>query len=224
MSRSNSLLQSRSLPPTATTWDLCEPVPLFAQRPAWLLLELRIDRARRDVRCPACQRRCLFNARPRKFDVSDKLIMGNMADLMVRELWGAYEHEHKQRVMQLTRVVGCFSEPLLFVEASQTQPWVILHLNEAAVTVTGQISGLPKVSLKESQSARGASGLHHASAVCQDLAGTSFDHLRTLVRQLSVAQALVLLYLVCGLNPWVNHTGAADTPACVRMLERGYLH
>ena len=70
--------------------------------------------------------------------MSDKLIMGNMADLMVRELWGAYEHEHKQRVMQLTRVVGCFSEPLLFVEASHTQPWVILHLNEAAVTVTGQ--------------------------------------------------------------------------------------
>lgn len=89
-----------------------------------------------------------MNARPRKFDVSDKLIMGNMADLMVRELWGAYEHEHKQRVMQLTRVVGCFSEPLLFVEASQTQPWVILHLNEAAVTVTGQISGWLKASLE----------------------------------------------------------------------------
>ena len=69
--------------------------------------------------------------------MSNKVIMGNMADLVVRELWGAYEHEHKQRVMQLIRVVGCYSEPLLFVEASQTQPWVILHLNEAAVTVTG---------------------------------------------------------------------------------------
>ena len=52
-----------------------------------------------------------MNARPRKFDVSDKLIMGNMADLMVRELWGAYEHEHKQRVMQLIRVVGCSASP-----------------------------------------------------------------------------------------------------------------
>ena len=102
--------------------------------------------------------------------MSDKLIMGNMADLMVRELWGAYEHEHKQRVMQLTRVVGCFSEPLLFVEASQTQPWVILHLNEAAVTVTGQISKW----LSESLYARGASGLHHASAVCQEYANASF--------------------------------------------------
>ena len=81
--------------------------------------------------------RCLCNAKPRKFDMSNKVIMGNMADLVVRELWGAYEHEHKQRVMQLIRVVGCYSEPLLFVEASQTQPWVILHLNEAAVTVTG---------------------------------------------------------------------------------------
>ncbi len=70
--------------------------------------------------------------------MSNKLIMGNMADLVVRELWGAYEHQHKQRVMQLIRVVGCYSEPLLFVEVSQTQPWMILHLNEAAVTVTGE--------------------------------------------------------------------------------------
>ena len=85
-----------------------------------------------------CMRRCLCNAKPRKFDLSNKLIMGNMADLVVRELWGAYEHQHKQRVMQLIRVVGCYSEPLLFVEVSQTQPWMVLHLNEAAVTVTGE--------------------------------------------------------------------------------------
>ena len=83
-------------------------------------------------------RRCLCNAKPQKFDISNKLIMGNMADLVVRELWGAYEHQHKQRVMQLIRVVGCYSEPLLFVEVSKTQPWMILHLNEAAVTVTGE--------------------------------------------------------------------------------------
>jgi hypothetical protein len=66
--------------------------------------------------------------------------MGNMADLMVREIWGAYEHAHKQRVMQLIRVVDCYSEPLLFVEASQTQPWRILHLNDAAVSTTGTAS------------------------------------------------------------------------------------
>ena len=95
--------------------------------------------------------------------MSDKLIMGNMADLMVRELWGAYEHEHKQRVMQLTRVVGCFSEPLLFVEASQMQPWVILHLNEAAVTVTGELSVWLQISLSELLHTRCASGLHYAS-------------------------------------------------------------
>ena len=83
--------------------------------------------------------RCLCNAKARKFDLSNKLIMGNMADLVVRELWGAYEHQHKQRVMQLIRVVGCYSEPLLFVEVSQTQPWTVLHLNEAAVTVTGEL-------------------------------------------------------------------------------------
>ena len=123
--------------------------------------------------------------------MSDKLIMGNMADLMVRELWGAYEHEHKQRVMQLTRVVGCFSEPLLFVEASQTQPWVILHLNEAAVTVTGQISGWLQVSLSQSLYAGCASGLHHASGVCQDVANASLTHLKPLVRQLSLAQAAI---------------------------------
>lgn len=80
--------------------------------------------------------------------MSNKVIMGNMADLVVRELWGAYEHEHKRRVMQLIRVVGCYSEPLLFVEASQTQPWVILHLNEAAVTVTGT---RPPLTFAESQ-------------------------------------------------------------------------
>ena len=95
--------------------------------------------------------------------MSDKLIMGNMADLMVRELWGAFEHEHKQRVMQLTRVVGCFSEPLLFVEASQTQPWVILHLNEAAVTVTGQA---PVCSRFSKQTNVRVSGRRAASCLC----------------------------------------------------------
>lgn len=74
--------------------------------------------------------------------MSDKLIMGNMADLMVREIWGAYEHAHKQRVMQLIRVVDCYSEALLFVEASQTQPWRILHLNDAAVATTGRLPRL----------------------------------------------------------------------------------
>lgn len=83
--------------------------------------------------------RCLCHSKLRKFGMSEKLIMGNMADLMVREIWGAYEHAHKQRVMQLIRVVDCYSEALLFVEASQTQPWRILHLNDAAVTTTGAL-------------------------------------------------------------------------------------
>ena len=44
MSRSICLLQSRSLPPTATTWDLCKPLPLIlnAQQLAWVLLQLRL--------------------------------------------------------------------------------------------------------------------------------------------------------------------------------------
>ena len=94
--------------------------------------------------------------------MSNKVIMGNMVDLVVRELWGAYEHEHKQRVMQLIRVVGCYSEPLLFVEASQTQPWVILHLNEAAVTVTG--TSLPLtfagVTARDASPKKGYAGRH----------------------------------------------------------------
>ena len=119
-------------------------------KPMFLLLHLGIPVARsgrplmgwKGIHCRGrpCMCRCLCNAKPRKFDLSNKLIMGNMADLVVRELWGAYEHQHKQRVMQLIRVVGCYSEPLLFVEVSQTQPWMVLHLNEAAVTVTGEQS------------------------------------------------------------------------------------
>ena len=31
-------------------------------------------------------------------------ILKNMADLMLREVWGAYEHAHEQRVLQLTKV------------------------------------------------------------------------------------------------------------------------
>jgi hypothetical protein len=32
-----------------------------------------------------------------------------MAELMVRELWGAYQHEHEQRILQLVRIfLGVF--------------------------------------------------------------------------------------------------------------------
>lgn len=82
--------------------------------------------------------RCLCHSKPHKFDMTTQLIIGSMADLMVREIWGAYEHAHRQRIMQLIRVVECYSEPLLFVEASQTQPWRLLHLNDAAISTTGK--------------------------------------------------------------------------------------
>lgn len=81
--------------------------------------------------------RCLCHSKPHKFDMTTQLIISSMSDLMVREIWGAYEHAHKQRIMQLIRVVDCYSEPLLFVEASQTQPWRLLHLNDSAASNTG---------------------------------------------------------------------------------------
>ncbi|BDA44193.1 probable serine/threonine-protein kinase STY13 at C-terminar half [Coccomyxa sp. Obi] len=80
---------------------------------------------------------CLCHSKPHKFDMTTQLIISSMSDLMVREIWGAYEHAHKQRIMQLIRVVDCYSEPLLFVEASQTQPWRLLHLNDSAASNTG---------------------------------------------------------------------------------------
>ena len=138
--------------------------------------------------------------------MSDKLIMGNMADLMVRELWGAYEHEHKQRVMQLTRVVGCFSEPLLFVEASQTQPWVILHLNEAAVTVTGRITMTYNLSEWNAVCVLGGwavSCLHCMLRPWKYI----LESYPSLVRQLSLAQARAYWLLVL-FYPW---TCGSDT-------------
>ncbi len=33
--------------------------------------------------------------------------------------------------------MDCYSEPLLFVEVSETQPWRILHMNDGAVSTTG---------------------------------------------------------------------------------------
>ena len=38
---------------------------------------------------------------------------------------------------QVIRVVDCYSEPLLFVEASATRPWQILHANDPALRITG---------------------------------------------------------------------------------------
>ena len=35
------------------------------------------------------------------------------------------------------RVVECYSEPHAFVEVSQATPWRLLHINHAALRVTG---------------------------------------------------------------------------------------
>ena len=45
--------------------------------------------------------RCLAHSQPDGMDESRQLILRNMAELIVRELWGCYEHEHQQRILQL---------------------------------------------------------------------------------------------------------------------------
>ena len=47
--------------------------------------------------------RCLCHSKPCSFEAANRMILGNMADLMVREIWGAYEHAHRQRILQLVR-------------------------------------------------------------------------------------------------------------------------
>ena len=48
-------------------------------------------------------RRCLCHTKQRAFNAGESGILGNMAELMVREIWGAYEHVHQHRIAQLVR-------------------------------------------------------------------------------------------------------------------------
>jgi hypothetical protein len=45
----------------------------------------------------------LLHSQPYKLDAINSTILKNMADLMVREVWGAYQHAHEQRILQLTK-------------------------------------------------------------------------------------------------------------------------
>lgn len=54
--------------------------------------------------CKGLTCRVLMHGKPHQLDAANKMILRNMADLMTREVWGAYEHDHKQRVLQLTKV------------------------------------------------------------------------------------------------------------------------
>ena len=53
-----------------------------------------------DTPCSAL-RRCLAHSRPHDLDDSRRMILRNMAELIVRELWGCYQHGHQQRILQL---------------------------------------------------------------------------------------------------------------------------
>ncbi len=55
--------------------------------------------------------RCLCHSKPRSFEAANRMILGNMADLMVREIWGAYEHAHRQRILQLVRLLRTVKTP-----------------------------------------------------------------------------------------------------------------
>ena len=56
------------------------------------------------LNCPCCMllcSRCLAHSEPHDLGESGRAILRNMAELIVRELWGCYEHEHQQRILQL---------------------------------------------------------------------------------------------------------------------------
>ncbi len=58
--------------------------------------------------------RVLCHSQPYTLDLVNHTILKNMADLMVREVWGAYEHAHSQRILQLTKVGHSFSSSKMF--------------------------------------------------------------------------------------------------------------
>jgi len=45
-------------------------------------------------------RRGLCSAEARKLEAMNAAILSNMAGLLVREVWGAFEHRQKQRIRQ----------------------------------------------------------------------------------------------------------------------------
>ena len=49
---------------------------------------------------PAPARRGLCSAQTRKLEAMNASILSNMAGLLVREVWGAFEHRQKQRIRQ----------------------------------------------------------------------------------------------------------------------------
>ena len=52
------------------------------------------------------RRRGLCSAQTRKLEAVNAAILSNMAGLLVREVWGAFEHRQKQRIRQARRACG----------------------------------------------------------------------------------------------------------------------
>lgn len=57
-----------------------------------------------------CAGRVLLHGKPYTLEPANRAVLKNMADLMLREVWGAYEHAHEQRIVQLTKV--CDANPI----------------------------------------------------------------------------------------------------------------
>lgn len=73
-------------------------------------------------------------------------------------------------------MVDCYSEPLLFVEASAVRPWQILHANDPALRITGEedmlVLSQPAIGLLRIGLLRVCSGKRHQCASILLVLGT----------------------------------------------------
>lgn len=81
---------------------------------------------------------CLVSQKPRSFDATRSVVLGNMAELLVRQLeykWA--ESEARQSNVQLMRSLACYEEAFLFLDTSKAGDWRVLHMNMAACNLLG---------------------------------------------------------------------------------------
>ena len=91
--------------------------------------------------------RCLVSQKPRSFDATRSVVLGNMAELLVRQLeykWA--ESEARQSNVQLMRSLACYEEAFLFLDTSKAGDWR-LHMNMAACKLLGELLHFPSLLL-----------------------------------------------------------------------------
>ncbi|CAL8465702.1 g5238 [Coccomyxa elongata] len=145
----------------------------------------------------------LCHGKPYTLEPANRAILKNMADLMLREVWGAYEHAHEQRILQLTKVADCYSEPLLFVEVSHLQPWRILHINQAAVRVTGleRDNAMGELFWDVFDGAQNSSNTKRAEVAYMASRGASFCLTNMMAFKCTAPKTLVPITLTCTFRP-----------------------